>query len=229
MHEIFKGNLVHIMKFSYVSNLHVIHILKVSNKLVLVLLMTSIFNLIYEKSIKIECACSFGKNTSLEVSLHLKERHVKGKGKEKRVSHTNEGRTKFSISFANQWANQTSKSDFGRYVRACALAYSIKWDECLPLVEFSYNNSYQESIKMTPFEALYGRRCRTPLNWPEPGEKYFFGPNLVKEAEEKVQVIQQNLQVAQSCQKSYAKKRRRSLVFHIGDHVSKSVTSKRCN
>jgi RNA recognition motif-containing protein len=92
------------------------------------------------------------------------------------------------------------------------------------LVEFSYNNSYQESIKMTPFEALYGRRCRTPLNWPEPGQKYFFRPNLVKEAEEKVQVIQQNLQVAQSHQKSYANKRRRSLVFHVGGLVYLKVS-----
>jgi hypothetical protein len=99
------------------------------------------------------------------------------------------------------------------------LAYSVKWDECLPLAEFSYNNSYQESIKMAPFEALYGRRCRTPLNWSEPGEKYFFGPDLVKEAEEKVQVIQRNLRVTQSRQKSYADKRRRSLIFHVGDHV----------
>jgi hypothetical protein len=109
-------------------------------------------------------------------------------------------------------------------LRACVLAYSAKWDECLPLAEFSYNNSYQESIKMAPFEALYGRRCRTPLNWSEPGEKYFFGPDLVKDAEEKVQVIQQNLQMAQSRQKSYADKRRRSLIFHVGDHVYLKVS-----
>ena len=60
-------------------------------------------------------------------------------------------------------------------LRACALAYSQKWDECLPLAEFAYNNSYQESIRMAPFEALYGRKCRTPLNWSEAGEKTFFG------------------------------------------------------
>jgi hypothetical protein len=73
-------------------------------------------------------------------------------------------------------------------LRACVLAYSDKWDECLYLAEFSYNNSYQESIKMAPFEALYGRRCRT-LNWSEPGERCFFGSDLVKEAEEKVKLI----------------------------------------
>jgi transposase InsO family protein len=70
-------------------------------------------------------------------------------------------------------------------LRACVLDFSQKWDECLPLAEFSYNNSYQESIKMAPFEVLYGRRCRTPLNWSEPGERYFFRPDLVKETEDK--------------------------------------------
>jgi transposase InsO family protein len=78
-------------------------------------------------------------------------------------------------------------------LRCCVLNYSDSWDECLPLVEFSYNNSYQESIKMAPFEALYGRRCRTPLNWSEPGERWFFGVDLVKEIEEKVRQIQNNI------------------------------------
>ena len=66
-------------------------------------------------------------------------------------------------------------------LRACALTYSQKWDECLPLAEFAYNNSYQESIKMA---LLYGQRCRTRLNWSEAGERNFFGPDVVKEAEE---------------------------------------------
>jgi hypothetical protein len=104
------------------------------------------------------------------------------------------------------------------------LNYSDKWDECLPLAEFSYNNSYQESIKMAPFEALYGRRCRTPLNWSEPGERWFFGVDLVKETEEKVRQIQNNMKVAQSRQKSYADKRRRSLVFDKGDYVYLKVS-----
>ena len=71
-------------------------------------------------------------------------------------------------------------------LRACVLSYGAKWDECLPLAEFSYNNSHQESIKMAPFEALYGRRCQTPLNWSEAGERWFFGPDVVKEAEQKL-------------------------------------------
>ena len=70
-------------------------------------------------------------------------------------------------------------------LQACVLEFPQKWDECLPLAEFSYNNSYQESIKMAPFEALYGRRCRTPLNWSEPGGRCFFRPDMVKEVKKK--------------------------------------------
>jgi hypothetical protein len=74
-------------------------------------------------------------------------------------------------------------------LRSCAHNYSDTWDEWLPLAEFSYNNSYQESIKIAPFKALYGRRCRTPLNWSEPGERWFFGVDIVKETEAKVRQI----------------------------------------
>ncbi|WVZ97144.1 hypothetical protein U9M48_042699 [Paspalum notatum var. saurae] len=104
-------------------------------------------------------------------------------------------------------------------LRACALTYSTKWNECLPLAEFAYNNSYQKSLNMAPFEALYGRRCRTPLNWSEPGERVTFGPDLVTQAEEQVKFIQSNLKSAQSRQKSYSDRRRRPLVFEKGDHV----------
>ena len=83
-------------------------------------------------------------------------------------------------------------------LRAYVLSYSKKWDECLPLAEFSYNNSYQESIKIAPFEVLYGRRCRTPVNWSEAGERNVFGPEMVNEAEEQVRFIQENLKIAQS-------------------------------
>ncbi|WVZ63558.1 hypothetical protein U9M48_013181 [Paspalum notatum var. saurae] len=104
-------------------------------------------------------------------------------------------------------------------LRACALTYSTKWDECLPLARFAYNNSYQKSLDMAPFEALYGRRCRTPLNWSEPGERVTFGPHLVTQAEEQVKFIHINLKRAQSRQKSYSDKRRRLLVFEKDDHV----------
>jgi hypothetical protein len=109
-------------------------------------------------------------------------------------------------------------------LRTCALEFPQKWDDCLPLAEFSYNNSYQESIKMAPFEALYGRRCRTPLNRSEPGERYFFRPDMVKETEEKVQRIIHHLKKAQARQKSYADKRRQPLYFLVGDYVYLKVS-----
>jgi hypothetical protein len=77
---------------------------------------------------------------------------------------------------------------------------------------------------MAPFEALYGRRCRTPLNWSEPGERWFFMPDLVKEMEEKVQRIRHNLKEAQARQKNYADKRHRPLVFQVKDHVYLKVS-----
>jgi hypothetical protein len=80
------------------------------------------------------------------------------------------------------------------------------------------------SIKMAPFEALYGRKCRTPLNWVEPRERRFYGIDFLDEAEKKVRIIQQNLQAAQSRQKSYADKRRRPLEFRVGDYVYLKVT-----
>jgi hypothetical protein len=72
---------------------------------------------------------------------------------------------------------------------------------------------------MAPFEVLYGRRCHTPLNWIEPGEKAIFGPDLVKEAEATVRRIQDNMRATKSCQEAYANKRCRPLEFEIGDHV----------
>jgi hypothetical protein len=69
-------------------------------------------------------------------------------------------------------------------LRACIIHYGTSWDKCLTLAKFSYNNSYQSSLQMAPFEALYGRRCRTPLSWSETGERQIFGPDLVTEAED---------------------------------------------
>ena len=86
-------------------------------------------------------------------------------------------------------------------LRAYVLSSKGSWESWLPLAEFSYNNSHQESIKMAPFEALYGRRCRTPLNWVEPGERRYYGIDFMNEAEKKVQIIQQHMKAAQSRQK----------------------------
>jgi hypothetical protein len=85
-------------------------------------------------------------------------------------------------------------------LRACALQHGGSCDKSLPYVEFSYNNSYQASLKMSPFEALYGRKCRTPLFWDQTGERLFFGPELIQEAEEQVRIIREKLRVAQTRQ-----------------------------
>jgi hypothetical protein len=104
------------------------------------------------------------------------------------------------------------------------MKYLGSWDKNLSWAEFSYNNSYQESLKMAPFEALYGRQCHTPVNWIEPGEKAIFGPDIVVEAEATICRIQENLKVAKLCQESYAHKRRRPLQFEVGDHVYLKVS-----
>jgi hypothetical protein len=98
------------------------------------------------------------------------------------------------------------------------------WDKHLSLAEFSYNNSYQESLKMTPFEVLYGCRCRTLLNWIEPGEKVIFGPDFVDQAEAIVHRIQDDLGATKSCQESFANKRHRPLQFEVGDRVYLKVS-----
>jgi hypothetical protein len=104
-------------------------------------------------------------------------------------------------------------------LRAYAMEYQGSWHKNLPWAEFSYNNSYHESLKMVPFEDLYGRRCRTPLNWIEPGENVIFGPNIVEEAETIVHHVQENLKATKSRQQTYANKRPRPLEFEVGNHV----------
>jgi hypothetical protein len=110
-------------------------------------------------------------------------------------------------------------------LRACVIHFDKSWDKCLALAEFSYNNSYQASLKMAPFEALYGRMCRTPLNWSQAGERTLFGPRLVQEAVEKVSVIRENLRVAQMRQKSYHDKAKAPREFEVGNYVYPKVSS----
>ena len=112
-------------------------------------------------------------------------------------------------------------------LRACVLDHKGSWEEQFPLVEFAYNNSYQASIQMAPYEALYGRPCRSPLCWTEVGESSITGPDLIRDTSEKVSLIRQCLLTTQSQQKSYADVRRRPLEFEVGDHVFLKVMHKR--
>ncbi|GJT40227.1 reverse transcriptase domain-containing protein [Tanacetum coccineum] len=104
-------------------------------------------------------------------------------------------------------------------LRACVMDFGGSWDTHLPLVEFSYNNSYHKSIKCSPFEALYGRKCRSPVIWNEVGESQLIGPELVQETTEKIVQIRERLKTARSRQKCYADKRRKPLEFQVGDRV----------
>ncbi|GJR87017.1 reverse transcriptase domain-containing protein [Tanacetum coccineum] len=109
-------------------------------------------------------------------------------------------------------------------LRACVMDFGGSWDTHLPLVEFSYNNSYHASIKCAPFEALYGRKCRSPVIWTEVGENQLIGPELVQETTEKIFLIKERLKTARSRQKSYADKRRKPLEFEVGDRVLLKVS-----
>lgn len=109
-------------------------------------------------------------------------------------------------------------------LRSCVLAYGSKWEDCLPFAEFSYKNSFQASLKMAPFEALYGWRYRTPLNWALTGDSKNFGVDTLRSAEEQVQLIHNRLKAAQSRQKSYADSKRRGVTFKRGDMVYLRVT-----
>ena len=112
-------------------------------------------------------------------------------------------------------------------LRACILDHKGSWEEHLPLVEFAYNNSYQTSIQMAPYEALYGRPCRSLICWTEVGESSITSPDMIRDTFEKVSSIRQCLLMAQSRQKSYADIRRRTLEFEVGDHVFLKVMLKR--
>ncbi|WVZ52537.1 hypothetical protein U9M48_003585 [Paspalum notatum var. saurae] len=112
-------------------------------------------------------------------------------------------------------------------LRACAIQYGTSWDKSLPYTEFSYNNSYQASLKKSPFEALYGRRCKTPLCWNQTGEKQVFGPDLIRDAEQQIKMVRENLSVARSRRKSYANVRCGDLTFKVDDFVYLKVSPMR--
>ncbi|XP_071920658.1 uncharacterized protein [Coffea arabica] len=112
-------------------------------------------------------------------------------------------------------------------LRTCILDFGGNWGQHMTLVEFAYNNSFHSSIQMAPYEALYGRKCRSPIYWDEVGEKKALDPATIpwmEEAQEKVKLIRQRIQTAQSRQKSYADNRRKDLEFEVGDHVFLKIT-----
>lgn len=104
-------------------------------------------------------------------------------------------------------------------LRTCVLDLGGNWESYLPLVEFAYNNSFQATIRIAPYEALYGRRCRSPVHWDEVGEKRVLGPKIVGRTVEVIDKISARIKAAQDRQKSYANTRRKDLEFQVGDKV----------
>jgi transposase InsO family protein len=131
----------------------------------------------------------------------------------------------FSSAYHPQTDGQTGRVNqiLEDMLRACALQYGRSWDKSLLYVEFSYNNSYQEILKVTPFELLYGHRCQTLLFWSEAGERKVFGLDILQEAKKQVHMVRENLRVVQSRQKSYTDYRRRELSLEVGDFVYHKV------
>nr|GFA41838.1 reverse transcriptase domain-containing protein [Tanacetum cinerariifolium] len=109
-------------------------------------------------------------------------------------------------------------------LRACVIDFGNGWKRHLPLVEFSYNNSLHASIKAAPFEALYGRKCRSPVCWAEVGDVQLTCPEIIQETTEKIVQIKQRLQAARDRQKSYTDIRRKPLEFQVGDKVMLKVS-----
>src|SRR3954464_13950865 len=115
----------------------------------------------------------------------------------------------FSTAFHPQSSSQVERVNqiLEDMLRACVIYFGKNWEKSLPFAEFACKNSFQSSLNMAPFEFLYGRRCRTPLDWSETGERQLFGLDMIKEAEEQVHIVRDQLKAAHSRQKSYYDRR----------------------
>jgi hypothetical protein len=132
----------------------------------------------------------------------------------------------FSTSYHPQTNDQSERTIriLEDMLRLCVLDFKGNLIQFLPLVEFAYNNSFQATIGMAPYEALYGRKCRSPLYWDEVGERQLLGPEIVQGTKDKIALIRKRMLTAQSRQKSYADRRRHNLEFEIGDQVFLKVS-----
>ena len=108
-------------------------------------------------------------------------------------------------------------------MRACVIDFKGSWESHLPLIEFSYNNNYHANIQAAPYEALYGRKCRTPLCWNEMGERQLAGPKIVQFTADKINQIRERMKATQDRQVMYANKRKKPIEFQVGDNVMLKV------
>nr|GFB55328.1 putative reverse transcriptase domain-containing protein [Tanacetum cinerariifolium] len=155
-------------------------------------------NITMEKLARIYLKEAFGTSLDMSTAYHLE----------------NDGQSERNI--------QTLKD----MIRSCVIDFGKGWVNHLPLVEFSYNNSYHARIKAAPFEALYGLKCRSPICWTEVGEAQLIGPELIQETTEKIIQIKQRMQAARDRQKSYANLKRKLMEFQIRDMVMFKVLDK---
>ncbi|KAL0291142.1 UNVERIFIED_CONTAM: Transposon Tf2-12 polyprotein [Sesamum calycinum] len=132
----------------------------------------------------------------------------------------------FSTAFHPQTDGQSERTiqTLEDMMRACIMEFKGNWDDHLPLLEFAYNNSFHSSIGMAPYEALYGRRCRSPVRWDVEGLRQLEGPELVQETMEKIQIVKKCLKATQDRQKSYVDKHRREMEYEVGDKVFLKVS-----
>ncbi|KAG8481030.1 hypothetical protein CXB51_025733 [Gossypium anomalum] len=135
-------------------------------------------------------------------------------------------RLNFSTAFHPQTDGQSERviQILEDMLRGCVIDFQGSWEDYLPLEEFAYNNSYQASIRMAPYEALYGQRCRTPSCWTELGERQVLGLELVADTEDKVRIIRDRLKEAADRQKSYADLKRKEIEYSVGDMVFLKVS-----
>ena len=128
-------------------------------------------------------------------------------------------RLNFSTTFHSQSDGQSERviQILEDMLRSYVIDYVGSWDRHSPLVELVYNNSFQSSIGMTPYEALYERKCRTPLCWTELSEMKVIGPDLIQETKEKVKIIKERLKVATDRHKSYVDIKRKYIRYEIGE------------
>jgi hypothetical protein len=132
----------------------------------------------------------------------------------------------FSTAFHPQSSGQVERVNqiLEDMLRASVISFGKDWEKCLPFAEFAYNNSYQASLGQAPFEVLYGRKCRTPLNWSETGERQLFGPDMIQEAEEQVRIIREKLKTAQSRQKSQYDRHHKTMTYEVDEKAYLRVT-----
>ena len=131
----------------------------------------------------------------------------------------------FSTTFHPQTDGQSERTiqTLEDMLRMCVLDFKDNWDKYLPLIEFAYNNSCHSTIGIAPYEALYGRKCRSLL-WTEVGDRQLEGPELIRMTSEAVPLIQARLKTAFSRQQRYTDLKRRDVQFHVGDHVFLKVS-----